>query len=590
MTVVAFTHRPTHVQYIALVANYWFLMDGSKLLVVRKYTFWGIAFGCFFPLMAVALQINADGLPWRVASVATVHSKHITLWVVNLAPLVLGLFGYWIGTIYARQQTGHTEQLNREIDNNKLILEGCLDGVVTFTAGGKILFRNAAFTALYPDGYQPADFLSVTIFEPMINNHANGQEAGHYMLEGFEGLYRMVTRGTTAFKMNVKPGASVLVSLSMSKTRIKGNSLYTAFIRDVSEQCELEVERDRLFDQTNDLVCIATPDGYFKRINRAFSTTLGFSDEELTAHKYLHFVHPDDRVKSVTDAEYIMNNPGKVVYTENRYITNGGGFVWLAWNTIWDPPTKKIFGIARDITDKLEAERQQAKSLHELKMVNKELDQFAYVVSHDLKAPLRAINSLAGWIAEDVKEVANAEVNENLKLLENRTHRMNNLIDGILAYSRAGKRKGPRALVDVGQLVGEVLDNIGVPNHIEVAVRGELPRLMADKTVLTQVLMNLVSNAVKYHDKPQGHVWIEAKAVGDAFEFVVGDDGPGIEPAYHDRIFEVFQTLEARDVKESTGIGLSIVKKLVEEHQGSIRVESALGQGSAFIFTLPANT
>jgi len=565
-------------------------MSRNKARIISRYTWVGIVFGFFFPVFAITLLLVTEGLPFTFRSVVALHQQQLALWVVDLAPLVLGLCGYWIGTIYATLQLGHQVQLSTEIDNNKLILEGCLDGVVTFTTGGKILFRNAAFTAMFAEGFQPADFLSVSIFKPMAAGNSNGDEADHYFLQGFEGLYRMVTKGMDTFKMKTSAEGSVLVSISMSKTRIKGNSLYTAFVRDVSEQHELELERDRLFDQTNDLVCIATPDGYFRRINPAFSHTLGFTDTELMAHKYLHFIHPDDRAGSVADAEALMKSPGTVLYTENRYVTRSGRYVWLAWNTIWDPPTQKIFGIARDITEKLEAERLLEKNIQELQKANKELDQFAYVVSHDLKAPLRAINSLADWIAEDMQAVADDETKDNLKLLRNRVSRMNDLIDGILSYSRAGKKKGQLAKVPLADIVRDALDNINIPDQINVTVPLDMPVVKCDRTMLLQVLMNLITNAIKYHDKPQGKVWLEASSHTTGYAFAVGDDGPGIDEIYHEKIFDMFQTLEARDVKESTGIGLAIVKKLVEELKGTITLQSAVGQGSVFKVTLPKQT
>lgn len=225
-----------------------------------------------------------------------------------------------------------------------------------------------------------------------------------------------------------------------------------------------------------------------------------------------------------------------------------------------------------------------------LKARNEELDQFAYVASHDLKAPLRAIANLANWLEEDLAGQIPAENQQQLTLMQSRVHRMEGFIDGLLRYSRAGRQSIEAVPVNPRSLIMEIIAAMAKPPGLQVTVAEKMPALHTQKLLLEQVLTNLIGNAIKYHDDPEGQVSISVKDQEHQVEFAIADDGPGIDPAYHSRIFGVFQTLNSRDTVESTGIGLSIVKKLVEQQGGQITVHSAVGEGSTFSFTWPKNS
>lgn len=231
------------------------------------------------------------------------------------------------------------------------------------------------------------------------------------------------------------------------------------------------------------------------------------------------------------------------------------------------------------------AEKELIQRSNNLERINKQLDQFAYIVSHDLKAPLRAITNLSMWIEEDLGSNASDEVKGNMQLLRTRVARMETLINGILEYSKAGRMTEQTENVDVNNLVKEVLDMLAPPSSFSIAVPDNLPVLVTERVKLQQVFSNLISNAVKYHHTKQGIITIGYSHAAEQHEFFVQDDGPGIEPAYHEKIFQIFQTLESKDKVESTGIGLTIVQKIIQDKGCAIRLESDKGKGSKFIFT-----
>ena len=228
-------------------------------------------------------------------------------------------------------------------------------------------------------------------------------------------------------------------------------------------------------------------------------------------------------------------------------------------------------------------------NVRQLENRNQELDQFAYVVSHDLKAPLRGIESASRWIEEDMgPDQLPPHIREFLALMRQRVHRMENLITGILSLARVGRGAQTQQTVFVRTLLREVVDTLNPPAGFRVELPFFLPTLTTDVVQLQQVFTNLLSNALKYHERPEtGVVIIGCDDAGEFYRFSVTDNGPGIAPEYHDRNFVIFQTLTERDTRESTGVGLAIVKKIVERQGGHIQVQSAEGQGAAFLFTWP---
>jgi PAS domain S-box-containing protein len=224
----------------------------------------------------------------------------------------------------------------------------------------------------------------------------------------------------------------------------------------------------------------------------------------------------------------------------------------------------------------------------ELERSNRELDRFAYVASHDLKAPLRAVANLAKWIDEDGAAALPPSSRQHLAKLHGRIKRMETLLDDLLAYSRAGRVRHQPELVDPQLLVQETVEFLNLPSTFVVDVTAHLPVIYTERVPLETVFRNLIQNAYKHHHHPDGGcVRISAEELAEAVVFKVADDGPGIDPQYHERIFDIFQTLKPRDQVEGSGIGLTVVKKIVESRGGSLRLESAVGAGATFLITWP---
>jgi PAS domain S-box-containing protein len=255
---------------------------------------------------------------------------------------------------------------------------------------------------------------------------------------------------------------------------------------------------------------------------------------------------------------------------------------------VYDITAKKELVALRKAEQELEkVNKDLASAVRELKHANDELKEFAHVAAHDLKAPLRAIGTLADWLSKDYADKFDEQGKEKVRMLVARAVQMSTLIDDILRYSRVGHDNTKRQMLDSNVVLSEVIAGIDTPENIEITLENELPVLECEKTHIIQVFQNLLTNAVKYMDKPVGQVKIGCIEEDEVWKFYISDNGRGIEKEYFERIFKLFQTISPGSGVENTGIGLSIVKKTVELNGGSVFVESEFGKGSTFSFTFP---
>ncbi len=240
-----------------------------------------------------------------------------------------------------------------------------------------------------------------------------------------------------------------------------------------------------------------------------------------------------------------------------------------------------------EIAEREQAQQGQIELIKTVDNVNRELKDFVSIVSHDLKAPLRGIKTLATWVLDDSSDKLGEQASEQMNLLLDRVERTYKLIEGVIEYSRAGRTEERPLRVELDKFIPEAIDMLAPPENISITIENEMPVVDCEETHLMQLFQNLLSNAIKYMDKPQG--WIKVACIEqDGFwKFSVADNGPGIEEKHFERIFKMFAALSVTDEFKGTGIGLTVAKKIVELHGGDIWVESEVGKGSTFFFTLP---
>lgn len=316
---------------------------------------------------------------------------------------------------------------------------------------------------------------------------------------------------------------------------------------------------------------------------------------------FLKALHPEDRDRYLAQQQQAVMQ-GKSYEISYRVLARDGNYHWWVEQATRVRGEDGIQDWVVTCTPQVQSQEEELKARTEeltyltavltqtnitLEKRNQELDQFAYVASHDLKAPLRAIANLSEWIEEDLAEQLTEETRHQMNLLRGRVHRMEALINGLLQYSRVGRLDGKKSIVSVADLLVEVIDSLSPPETFTIEVVPNMPILMTERLPLEQVFINLIGNAIKHHPRQNGKVTISVQEQKLFYEFAVADDGAGIAPQYHEKVFGIFQTLVARDKSENTGIGLAIVKKIVERQGGTIHLESQEGQGAIFRFTWP---
>jgi PAS domain S-box-containing protein len=343
--------------------------------------------------------------------------------------------------------------------------------------------------------------------------------------------------------------------------------------------------------KADNAITITDENGTSEWVNDGFVRLTGYSVAEAVGRNPLDYLYGSSGLQSgLQELRTAISSHQPFSGELLKYRKDGTPF----WTQVTMTPIRteeeqreQFIFIESDITPRKIAEQKMASYMKNLEKTNQELDKFAYVVSHDLKAPLRAIGNLTGWIEEDMGERLTDEVRTHFNTIKGRVVRMEGLINGILDYTKAAKNGGELISFRSDQLVRDSVELIGAPPTAVIHIRDNMPVLKSEPVKLQQIFMNLLHNAIKYNDKEDVQIEVGCEEEQTHWKFYVKDNGPGIEARYHEKIFVIFQTLQARDEVESRGVGLAIVKKIIEEEGGRIWVESEKGKGATFFFTWP---
>lgn len=360
---------------------------------------------------------------------------------------------------------------------------------------------------------------------------------------------------------------------------------------DITEQKEQEEKLyllSLIAEKNINAVIICDAEGRIEWANTSFLKMAGYTVEEVIGKKPGHLLQGEET--NLETVNYLKEQIAKGLPFNCEIINYSKDkkkyWVRVQGQALYNKRGEiiKFFAIEEDITKKKELEDQKEILIDDLAKTNKELEDYAQIVSHDLKSPLRSINSLISWIKEENEKKFDPQTVKYFSLIENKIEKMDHLIEGILTYSKIDKEESKKENVNVHDIINSIIDIIHIPDHIKITINNELPIITADRFRIQQLFQNLIGNAVNYIDKKEGLVEITSEEFDDHYVFAVKDNGVGMPKDIHEKVFETFKAFTTS--KHSTGLGLSIVKKIIEFYKGKIWIESEVGTGTTFFVKL----
>lgn len=479
----------------------------------------------------------------------------------------------------ARQPKRDPAVLDAPLEMFRELCENAQDLIQSVGPDGRLLYVNRAWRETL--GYTAEEVADMQVFEvihPDCLDHCQ---------RAFSQVFAGQVLSDVEFAFRTKSGRRVDVIGSAGARVVDGKPLWTAGIfHELTDAKRRDLERQRLFELSLDMLCVGGLDGYYRQVNPAFTRVLKYSREELLSRPYLDFVHPEDQERTVRELQKLTRDEPIVDFV-NRYRTRDGDYLWISWRAAPLPGLGLIYAVARDITHEKQTQALMIEQARALERSNADLEQFAYTASHDLRAPLRGIEHLVDWITQDLPGEVPEKVRDHIQHLKERVRRMDTLIEDLLAYYRSGQMNEQPVRVDTRALVDGVRQLLDPPPGFTIRAEGEMPVFETARAPLEMVLRNLIGNAIKHHDRSEGAVVVRAFRRNGMCEFTVEDDGPGIPPEHLERVFAMFSQLKPRDQVEGTGMGLALVRRVVERYGGEVHAEPRSGRGSVFRFTWP---
>jgi PAS domain S-box-containing protein len=361
---------------------------------------------------------------------------------------------------------------------------------------------------------------------------------------------------------------------------------------------EREVEQTRLLRLFFDLPFLGmarlAPDArHFLQFNDRFCEIVGYPRRRLESTRWMELVHPDDVEANLEALDRVMRGASDGFTMDERLVRKDGETVFASVDIKCvrraDGAVEYLVVMLEDISERKHAEAQLQRTLGDLEHSNRELEQFAYVASHDLQEPLRMVSSYTQLLADRYEAQLDERAQKYIRYAVDGAHRMHALINDLLAYSRAGAADKPLEPTDTRAALGEAMRNLAaaISENQAVITHDDLPTVLAHPPQLVLVFQNLIANAIKFRGTDVPHIHVSAQDRQQEWLFSVRDNGIGIELQHADRVFVIFQRLHTREEYPGTGIGLAVCQRIVERLGGRIWFESMPGTGTTFLFTIP---
>ncbi len=464
---------------------------------------------------------------------------------------------------------------------NQVLLDAFPAGLVVCNGDGTITHVNGELCAML--GYVQSDLVGKRI-EVLIPEDERAEHVG--LLAGFmrKPEKRTMGSGRDLFARR-RDGSTFPVEIGLNPVKSSTGLQVIASVVDLTARQEMQNNFRSIVEAAPVGMMIVDDQGLIKQCNRLLLDTFGYQSHELLGQPMEILLPERHRKNHLGHRENYLRSPGTRAMGIDMDLTglhqSGSEFpVEIGLNPMPGPSGMRIVATINDITERKKAELR-------LKQLNADLDGFTYVASHDLKSPLRGIASLVEWIEEDLGTDISEEVKNNIDRIHLRVQRMEKLVEDLLTYARSGRSQRDYTTINLKAMLDDVVQFLDPPQGFAITFEGYLDNIHSSRTPLETVLRNLISNAIKHHDRPEGEIKVTVTPQGSFCLFEIRDDGPGIPPAAHGRIFKLFQALSEKDGTRS-GIGLAVCRRFVEAHGGTIEVEShGESRGTCFKFSWP---